>query len=273
MGWLDGEVALLTGGGSGLGRCIVDRFLAEGARVAVLEIDPAKATALAAHVDERVVVIEGDATSLADNERAVAATLAEFGRLDTFIGNAGLWDFNTPLEALPGETLPAAFDQIFGLNVKGYLLGARAALPALRESKGSMIFTVSNAGFWPGGGGPLYTASKHAVVGLIKQLAYELCPDVRVNGVAPGAMPTDLRGPRALGLQDTSFGAMPVEEMTERFSPLEIRIMPSDYTGHYVLLASRSNARTATGSVHNCDGGVGVSGRRAMEAAMASLRA
>ena len=170
------------------------------------------------------------------------------------------------MEALPVEHISAAFDEIFGLNVKGYLLGAKAALPALRESRGGMIFTVSNAGFWPGGGGPLYTATKHAVMGLVKQLAYELCPEVRVNGVAPGGMPTDLRGLRALGLQDMSFDSMPVDKMIERLSPLEIQIRAEDYTGHYVLLASRVNSRTVTGSVHNCDGGLGVTGRRTTEA-------
>ena len=130
-----------------------------------------------------------------------------------------------------------------------------------------MIFTVSNAGFWPGGGGPLYVASKHAVMGLVKQLAYELAPDVRVNGVAPGGMPSDLRGPKSLGLADKSWGTMPVDRIMEQFSPLARAIAPADYTGHYVLLASRENSLTVTGSVHNCDGGIGIRGRREAEGA------
>ena len=171
------------------------------------------------------------------------------------------WDFSRSLESLPADAMPGAFDEIFRLNVLGYMLGAKAALPRLRETKGSIIFTVSNAGFWPGGGGPLYVASKHAVMGLVKQLAYELAPDVRVNGVAPGGMPTDLRGPRSLGLADRSWGDSPVDRMMEEFSPLRRAIAPEDYTGHYVLLASRANSLTVTGSVHNCDGGVGIRGR------------
>ena len=79
---------------------------------------------------------------------------------------------------------------MFGVNVKGYLLGAKAAYRELAKTRGSIIFTVSNAGFYPCGGGPLYTASKHAVVGLIRQLAYELAPSVRVNAVAPGLVRT-----------------------------------------------------------------------------------
>lgn len=271
MGWLDGQVALVTGGGSGLGRALVERFVAEGARVGVLELNPVKGKELVAALGDAVTVTEGSATSWADNTRAVAATLDAFGRLDTFVGNAGKWDFGTSLEALPAEALPGAFGELFELNVLGYLLGAKAAIDALRDTGGSIIFTVSNAGFYPGGGGPLYTSSKHAVMGLVKQLAYELAPEIRVNGVAPGGMATDLRGPAALGLADTSFDSLPVDALISRLSPLEKPISAADYTGTYVLLASRENSGSTTGSVHNCDGGLGVRGRKADAALMADL--
>lgn len=261
MGWLENSVSLVTGGGSGLGHAILDRFVREGARVGVLEINQAKAETLRTQFGDSVAVTVGDATSFTDNQRAVETTVAAFGKLDSFVGNAGLWDFAMSLEDLPADAIDGAFDEIFRLNVKGYMLGAKAAIPALRSSNGSIIFTVSNAGFWPGGGGPLYVSSKHAVMGLVKQLAYELAPDIRVNGVAPGGMSTDLRGPRALGLADRSWGSMDVDGMMERSSPLRRAIAPEDYTGHYVLLASRENSLTVTGSVHNCDGGVGIRGR------------
>jgi NAD(P)-dependent dehydrogenase (short-subunit alcohol dehydrogenase family) len=262
MGWLEDTVALVTGAGSGLGRAIVERYVEEGARVGVLELNEAKAEALRTDFGPAVAVTVGDATSLADNERAVVDTVSAFGRLDVFVGNAGVWDFATPLEAIPPEAIDAAFDEVFHLNVKGYLLGVKAALVELRRSEGSVILTVSNAGFWPGGGGPLYVSSKHAVMGLVKQLAYELAPQVRVNGVAPGGMATDLRGPRSLGLAERSWGSLPVDRIIEQVSPLERPIAPADYTGHYVLLASRPNSLTVTGSVHNCDGGMGVRGYR-----------
>ncbi|HEY6238149.1 MAG TPA: 3-(cis-5,6-dihydroxycyclohexa-1,3-dien-1-yl)propanoate dehydrogenase [Thermoplasmata archaeon] len=270
MGWLDGEVVLVTGGGSGLGRAIVERFVAEGAKVGVLELSEGKATALREDFRDAVAVSVGDATSLADNQRAVADTVKAFGRLDCFVGNAGVWDYNTPLAGLADDAVDAAFDEVFGLNVKAYLLGAKAALAALQATSGSIIYTVSNAGFWPGGGGPLYVASKHAVMGLVKQLAYELAPTVRVNGVAPGGMASDLRGPKALGMDGLSWGAMPVDRIIERLSPLGRPIAAEDYTGHYVLLASRANSRTVTGSVHNCDGGIGVRGRDDQAAASAA---
>lgn len=260
MGWLENTVALVTGAGSGLGRAIVARFVAEGAQVGVLEINADKADTLRAEFGNRVSVTVGDATKFADNERAVNVTVAAFGRLDVFVGNAGLWDYSMSLERMPVEAIGAAFDELFALNVKGYLLGAKAALPALRQTQGSIIFTASNASFYPAGGGPLYTASKHAVVGLVRQLAYELAPDIRVNAVAPGGMSTDLRGPSALGQADRSISSLPMGRIMEDFTALRRAIDPSDYTGHYVLLASRENSLTVTGSVHVCDGGVGVRG-------------
>ncbi|HEY2049541.1 MAG TPA: SDR family NAD(P)-dependent oxidoreductase [Caulobacteraceae bacterium] len=187
MGALDEEVVLITGGASGLGRAIVERFLEEGARVAVLDRAPQRLEPLAAAGD-RLEVIGGDVRSLADNRRAVESCVRRFGRLDCAIGNAGIWDYSVTLDGLPEDRLDAAFDELFHVNVKGYLLLAKAALPELVRSSGALVFTVSNAGFDPAGGGPLYTASKHAVVGLIRQLAYELAPAVRVNGVAPGPM-------------------------------------------------------------------------------------
>ncbi len=258
MSWLRDQVALVTGGGSGLGRALVERFVEEGARVGVLEIVPAKAEALREDLGDAVVVVEGDATTYGANADAVRATVGAFGRLDTFVGNAALWDFGTSLTDLPADALPAAFDELFGLNVKACLLGAKAALDALRETEGSMIFTLSNAVFQPGGGGQLYTASKHAVVGLVEQLAYELAPAIRVNGVAPGGMVTDLRGPEALGLAARPLSAVLGDDRMKGFNALGIAPEPRDYTGHYVLLASRQNNRTATGSIHRCDAGVGV---------------
>ena len=265
MGWLNNTSILLTGGGSGLGRALVARFIDEGARVGILEINEEKAAALTNDFGDAVVVTVGDATTYEANERAVSATVKAFGTLDVFVGNTGIWDYALSLERLDPQVIPDGFDEVFRLNVLSYLLGARASVGELRKTRGSMIFTVSNAGFWPSGGGPLYVGSKHAVMGLVKQLAYELAPDVRVNGVAPGGMPTDLRGPRSLGLADRSFSSLPVDDIMKEFTPLERAIAPEDYAGHYVLLASRENSLTVTGSVHNCDGGIGIRGRREAE--------
>jgi NAD(P)-dependent dehydrogenase (short-subunit alcohol dehydrogenase family) len=264
MGWLDNDVALVTGGGSGIGLAVVRRFLAEGARgVGVLLRDPRQARALKEEFGERVHPVRGDVRIYADHQRAVAETVAAYGRLDTLVGNAGMWDFFAGLARTEPEVLASSFDEIFAVNVKGYLLAARAAAAALRDSGGSMIFTLSNASFYAGGGGPVYVASKHACVGLIKQLAYELAPHVRVNGVAPGGTSTPLKGPASLGKQDTPLSDLPgFEQAVADAVPLAFMARPEDHAGHYVLLASRANSRATTAAILQSDGGWEVRGRR-----------
>ena len=260
MGALGGEVALITGGASGLGRAIVDRFVEEGARLAVLDRSADRLAALTQTHPDAIEGVVGDVRSLPDNARAVAACLARFGKLDCAIGNAGVWDYSASLDALPAESLDAAFDELFHINVKGYLHLAKAALPALVRSAGAIIFTVSNAGFDPAGGGSLYTASKHAVVGLVRQLAYELAPAVRVNGVAPGPIETDLRGPAALGMQDRSISEVELSRVAGPNLPLGKVPATADYAGAYVFLASRRDSRPATGGVVALDSGAAVRG-------------
>lgn len=259
-GWLEGAVALVTGGGSGIGLAVVRRFLAEGARVGVLDRDPGPAAS-----EVGCVGTPGDVTSAADNRRAVAEVVDAFGRLDVFVGNAGIHDGATALVDLPEDGIDAAFDEIFAVNVKGYLLGARAALPQLYAARGSMIFTISNAGFYAGGGGPLYTASKHAGVGIVRQLAHELAPHVRVNGVAPAGTVTGLRGPPSLGQDRPLFADGASWEQRIRASkPLDIVPTGQDHTGSYVFLASAANSRAMTGEILRSDGGLGVRGLTAV---------
>jgi cis-2,3-dihydrobiphenyl-2,3-diol dehydrogenase len=183
-----------------------------------------------------------------------------FGKLDCAIGNAGIWDYSVTLDDMPEEQIDGAFDELFGVNVKGYLHLAKAALPALVRSGGSLVYTVSNAGFDPAGGGALYTASKHAVVGLIRQLAFEWAPTVRVNGVAPGPIDTDLRGPAALGLADKAISSVDLPALAAPVVPLGRVPAPAEYAGSYVYFASRRDSAPATGGVLICETGIGVRG-------------
>jgi NAD(P)-dependent dehydrogenase (short-subunit alcohol dehydrogenase family) len=261
MGWLEKSVALITGGGSGLGRALVERFIGEGASVGVLESNAQRAEELSATYGSHIVVTVGNVTRYADNVEAVEKTAKAFGRLDTFVANAGIFDFFEPLAQYDGNKLGEAFDELMAVNVKGGLLGARAALPELLKSGGNMIFTLSNAGFYPGGGGPVYTASKHALVGLVRQLAHELAPKVRVNGVAPGGMKTGLSGLGANGTAGQSLDQIDtLEEMLVGITPLRISPKPAQYCAPYVLLASKENSAPTTGIIINTDGGLGVRG-------------
>ncbi len=260
MGRLDGQALVITGGASGLGEAIVSRCIDEGARVAVLDRSASGCEALEARFSDRVACVTGDVRSYQDNERVVEACVDSFGALDTAIGNAGIWDYNVALKDLPTDRLGETFDELFHINVLGYLLLARAALKPLVASRGALVFTVSNAGFLPAGGGPLYTGTKHAVVGLIRQLAYELAPYVRVNGVAPGAIATALKGPASLGMAERRFPGERLTENASGFVPIGRMPTPAEYAGAYVFFASREDNVPATGAVLNHDGGFGVRG-------------
>lgn len=260
MAALNGQTALITGGASGLGAAIVARFIAEGANVAVLDRSEEGCAALQAEHGEKIVCVTGDVRSYADNEAAVSAALDRFGALDAAIGNAGIWDYNVTLVDLPAEKLADTFDELFQVNVLGYMMLAKAALKPLVASRGSMTFTVSNAGFWPSGGGMLYTGTKHAVVGMIRQLAYELAPHVRVNGVAPGAISTSLKGPASLGMEARRFPGESMAENAAGFVPLGQMPTPAEYAGGYVFFSSRQDNVPATGAVLNHDGGFGIRG-------------
>jgi NAD(P)-dependent dehydrogenase (short-subunit alcohol dehydrogenase family) len=256
---LDGKVALVTGAGSGIGRAVTEAFVDAGARVVAFDRSAERLRSLGG-----AATVRGDVRRPADNERAAAAAVREFGRLDVFVGNAGVFDGNLTLPHLSPERLVAGFREVFDVNVKGCLLGARACLPALERSRGCVILTVSNAGFHAGsGGGVLYTSSKHAVVGLVRELAFELAPRVRVNGVAPGGTITDLRVAPSLAADaggERHFADVAASERGIRATnPLRVLPRPEDHAPLYVLLAS-DRARVITGTIIESDGGLSVRG-------------
>lgn len=257
---LQDEVVFITGGASGLGRALVDRFVKEGAKVAVFDKSPDRVRQLEQEHGKAVVSIAGDVRSLEDLKRAATQCVDTFGKIDVLIPNAGIWDYNMPLVDLPEDNIDKAFDELFQINVKGYILAAKACLPALVASRGSIICTISNAGFYPNGGGPLYTATKHAVVGLVRELAYELAPYVRVNGIGVGGMNTSLSGPGSLGMSDKSISEIPLGEMLESVLPIGRMPDVDEYTGAYVFFATRGDSAPATGALLNYDGGMGVRG-------------
>ena len=253
---LDGQVALVTGGGSGIGLGIVQRFVAEGAKVMVLERVPDRVKELGTAFGDSVKAVQGDVTRMEDNKRAVSETVTAFGKLDIFIANAGVFDRFQRLDEIDEANLGPAFDELFAVNVKGCLMGAKAALPELMKSHGSMTFTASVAGLNSLGGGAIYTASKHAVVGLVRQLAVESAPTVRVNGVAPGGVMTDLRGLEVLDqAAESQFSQPGTDERMSLNNPLGLAMQPEDLAGAYVFLSSRTDAKAITGFILNVDTG------------------
>ncbi|MCB1755756.1 MAG: 3-(cis-5,6-dihydroxycyclohexa-1,3-dien-1-yl)propanoate dehydrogenase [Gammaproteobacteria bacterium] len=256
MKQLINKVAFVSGGADGIGRAVVERFVAEGAKVVVLDLNQERLDSLAAAYPHDLSAVQGDVTVWEDNQRAVETAVSRFGKVDIFVGNAALFDYFTPLRKIAPEELSAHFQRLFDVNVLGYLNGVRAAQEQLVKNQGSIILTVSNSGFYPGGGGILYVTSKHAVAGMIKQLAHEMAPEVRVNGVSPGATDTALKSidgisDRARPLNhirdfhDNAAGAVPLKKVAR----------PEDHAALYVLLASNELSPLTTGSVIHSDGG------------------
>lgn len=250
-----GKTALVTGGGSGIGYAVAKEFIEAGCTVCVLDISEELVNRLNDEFDERLRAVRGDVTSIADNERAVQMCVDEFGGLDVFVGNAGIFDNFRSLGEIDTSDLPTAFDELFHIDVMGYMLGVRAALPELIENDGNVVFTASFSSMYPAGGGILYTAAKHAVAGIIKQLAHELAPEVRVNGVAPGYVPTQLAGLDSLGQSSEHASS---EDMRD-IHPLGTVPEPETYAGYYLFLASEAS-RATTGEIITADCGISIRG-------------
>jgi NAD(P)-dependent dehydrogenase (short-subunit alcohol dehydrogenase family) len=254
--WMEGQCALVIGAGSGIGRAVVDAFLEEGARVAVLERDRAKSDALAEQRPD-VPVVVGDASSRGANEEAVGAALDAFGELDVLVSCVGVFDFYQGIEDLAADQIDTAFDEMYAVNVKSHIHSVKAALPALRRSRGSIVLTESTSAYYPGRGGVLYVSSKFAVRGLVTSLAHELAPEVRVNGVAPGGtLDTDLRGLKSLGLDSRRLDDAPNRASNlESRTPLRVALSAADHAWSFVFLAS-GRSRGISGGVVHPDGGV-----------------
>jgi 2,3-dihydroxy-2,3-dihydrophenylpropionate dehydrogenase len=268
MGRLSGEVALVTGGGSGIGQAVVDRYVEEGARVAVVDIVEDRLTEAKQRHGDAVIGIHADVTSMTDNQRAVAETVDAFGKLDVFVANAGLGDAFRELVDIPADDVEKIYREIYDLNVMAVIMGARAAVNELVKSNGSFIITLSNSSFYPDGGGVMYIGSKHGALGVMRQLAHEFAPHVRVNAVAPGATRTDIRMPASFGLDEngqrlrTHTHPDNKDDAVERTVPMRLHADPADHAGAYVLLASRRDNVAMSGSTVKTDAGLGIRGLR-----------
>lgn len=255
--WLEEKVCLLVGAGSGIGRAVVDAYLEQGARLIVVERSPEKCRDLAGL--DGVVALEGDATDVEDMRGAVGATIEAYGRLDVLATFVGVFDHYTPLLSISDDDFEAAFAEMMNVNIRSLMIAVRAGAEALRSSRGSIVITASSSSFYAGRGGALYVTSKFGVRGLVVQLARELAPDVRVNGVAPGGtIGTDLRGLGALRLDADRLDDRPGRAAgIEQRTPLHIAMRGEDHAGLYVLLAS-DRSRSMTGEILRSDGGMGV---------------
>lgn len=256
---LAGAVAVVVGGATGIGRAVVERFAAEGARGVVVDVAAGPLQELRAHLPAgSFETVSGDASRPGSAAEAVSAATARFGGVDVLVCCAGRFDFQTRICSLGVEELDRAFDDIFAVNVKSSLLAVHAAAEQLRRRRGSVILTLSSSAFYPEGAGALYGASKWAGRGLVSHLARELAPEVRVNAVAPGGTSgTRLAAVDALGITGSVEDVAGRDERLRAGNLLGAVPVPGDHTGSYVFLASPLMSGHVTGAVINSDGGRG----------------
>ena len=243
-----GKIALVTGGGNGIGAATCRAFAAAGARVAVLDRDAAAAERIAAEITSRNGHAASHAIDVADRDafaRLTEGITEAWGGIDILVNDAG-----TTVRRMIAEMTTEDWDRVLAVNLTGAFNGIQAVLPHMRArgGGGAIVNIASIAGQRISFGGTAnYTASKAGLLGLTRHAAYELAPDgIRVNAVCPG--------PTATGFG----GAMPTEEskaVRARKIPLGRMCEPEDIADPILFLAGDS-ARMITGVALTVDGGV-----------------
>ena len=257
MTMLENQNAVILGGGGGIGQAVIRRYLAEGARVLAVDINAERLAALeAAHPGAvesgRLQTCVSSVSSWAMAETLATTAHEALGAVDILVSCIGVYDHGIRLFDMAGEQIEAAFTECYRNNVASVLLAIKAFLPDLIAQRGRIVLTSSASAFLASGGGVLYTSAKHAVAGLIHQLAYELAPKVRVNGVAPGVALTVMSGLGTLA-QESRLSLLPGSE-----SALPLQAVPETdaYGGIYALLGSAQETAAMTGSTIIADSGL-----------------
>lgn len=244
---LEGKRCLVTGAASGFGKGIAEKFIAEGAQVAVVDMNEEGAQAVAKELGDKAIAVRCDVSDGAQVEAAVAATEKAFGGVDVVVNNAGWSNRNAPLM----ETDEATMRKLYDVNVMSIFHMTKAIVPRWREGNGGVMINVgSTAGIRPRPGLTWYNSSKGAANLMTRSLAVELAPDkIRVCGLAP------VMG--ATALLESFMGMPDTPENREKFIstiPLGRLSEPRDIANSAAFLAS-DEADFLTGVILEVDGG------------------
>lgn len=262
MGKLDGKVAVVTGGASGIGEGTVRLFVAEGARVVIADILDRKGETLADTQGGGAVFHHTDVSHEDEVQQAVQLALDEYGQLDCMFNNAGLGGAGGPIDEVPID----AYDALMSVLLRGVFLGMKHAASVMKkQGGGTIISTASVAGLRTGYGSHVYSAAKAAVIHLTRTVAMELGEsDVRVNCICPGGIATPIFKPLFGDIDDDSVVDMIKPRLAE-LQPIKRSGLPADIANAALWLAS-DDSSFVTGHALVVDGGL-TGGRRWSEIA------
>jgi len=264
-GRLEGKVALITGGCSGIGLGTVELFAGEGAMVVAADVQDEKGAMLETRFRGAVRYAHCDVTAETDIAAACALAASAFGGLDVIFNNAGFGGLPGGVEAMTVE----GWDATFAVLLRAVVLGMKHALPLMRaRGGGSMINTASIAGLEAGWGPLAYSTAKAAVIHLSRCAAAELSPQkIRVNAICPGAIATSIFG-TAIGLPREAADQMAamIAQRSSTLQPMPKAGLPPDIAAAALYLASDDSV-FVTGTHLVVDGGITVGPRHSWDPA------
>jgi NAD(P)-dependent dehydrogenase (short-subunit alcohol dehydrogenase family) len=249
-GRLQGKVAIVTGATGGIGAATARLFLAEGAMVALADLDEGRLAKLEGALEnaDRVLTLRTDVADTEQVLRCVERTVARFGKLDVMFANAGIEGMVGPIRSMTMENL----EQVLAVNVGGVFSSIKHAAGAMTAG-GAIVVTSSVAGFIGSSGLAAYCASKHAVMGLVKTAAIELAPaGIRVNAINPG--PIENRMMRSIEAQALPSDPAAVKAGFEALVPLR-RYGTNEEIAQLAVFLASSEASYCTGGAFVADGG------------------
>ncbi len=243
---LENKSAIVTGAAGGIGAAISKLFAKEGASVVAADINAEGLDSIVTEITEaggKAIAVPGDIASEAYNKELVEKAVSTYGKLDILINNAGILDNLTPLHDVEKDL----WDRVMAINVTGPAFLSKEAVKVMKEQKsGSIVFVSSLAGVNGGRAGASYTASKHAVVGLARSIAWFYEPyDIRCNAVCPGGILTPL-----------VTGLTPNDDGMKRYEPYldtSPRFAEPEEVATAILFLASDEASYVSGVVMNVD--------------------